>query len=93
MATFVLRLAGSGGSDLHGVVRHVTTGVTRTFTDPTQLFAFLEEWTATDGLGAEPGDRPTPSRGPRTSGSFGPPTQARPSGPGNYREEDSSCGP
>ena len=55
MATFVLRLAGTGGSDLHGTARHVTTGVTRTFTDSTQLLAFLEEWTATDGLGVEPG--------------------------------------
>ena len=82
MATFVLRLAGSGGSDLRGTVRHVTSGVIRTFTDPAQLLAFLEEWTATDGLGAGPGDRLALSKDPRISRSSRPPTPAGPAASG-----------
>ena len=51
MISFVLRVA-SGRNGLRGTATHVASGETRAFATPVELWTFLEEWAAVDGIAA-----------------------------------------
>jgi hypothetical protein len=79
MITFVLRVA-AGRDGLRGIATHVATGEARAFAGQADLWAFLEEWAAVDGIGsasaawiADP-DEPRTPPGTRASGEH-PPTE------------------
>jgi hypothetical protein len=51
MITVVLRVAASRDG-LRGTATHVASGETRAFAGQADLWTFLEEWAAVDGIGA-----------------------------------------
>lgn len=53
MPTFVVRLLGRAIDSFHGRVRHVATGEETSFSNPTELVAFMEGVNGVSGLGAE----------------------------------------
>ena len=78
MVTFVLRVAASRGG-LRGTATHVAGGEMRAFTDQADLWTFLEEWVAVDGIGAvsaewiRGSEESGPISGSRAGGKFPPP--------------------
>jgi hypothetical protein len=82
MSTFVVRLTGSSGAQLRGTVRHVASGASRPFADTAQLIAFLAEWSAVEGLGAESQDWPPLPRDPGNPEPAPPSPNPGPAAPG-----------
>jgi hypothetical protein len=78
MTTFVLRVT-AGRDGPRGTATHVANGETRVFAGRADLWAFLEEWIALDGIGAVSAelaagaDAPGPDMISRNKADFPPP--------------------